>query len=484
MWTEKNPFLQGPYEPLYTEYAVNDLHVEGKIPAALSGTLYRVASNQHFQPLNPDMFHWFDGDGMVHAFRIKDGKASYCNRLVVTEGLKAEREVGKALYNGIVGRSGTPQPSLPAGAPRIKTVANINVIRLGEKLLAMHEVEHHYWELDPVTLETLGTFNFDGQVEGMLTAHPHFDEAAKEWIFYALDNEKNFLDCFATDPSGNIKSKHRVSMPFKPWNHDVIFSRQHYIFFFGLISWRPRSDNFVPKGKSSWFIEPGVDRNAKILLVDRQTGEATWLHPENSEYMIGHFLNAYQDGGDTIIDSSATPVSGALQDFNPADYYPFPLVEGPSAFEPPQLWRFVINPQSGTVKRERIGDFSAEFVRLNETFQGRRHRYGYMAGVHDPKPESRGFNCLIKHDYDKGLTEFQHITRDIDLVVGEPIFVPHPEAKTEEQGWILGVWYNPRRNASELIILDAENFADEPVARIKLDHHVPLGFHGNWIADR
>lgn len=484
MWTKSNPFLQGPYEPLYTEYQVKELHVEGQIPPALSGTLYRVASNQHFEPLNPHRFHWFDGDGMVHAFHLQDGKASYRNRLVETEGLKIERTAGKALYNGVTGYSGTPQLPLPEGAPKIKAVANINVIRLGEKLLALHEVERHYWELDPVTLETRGTFNFDGQIEGMLTAHPHFDAAASEWIFYALDNEKRFVECFATDPVGTIVSKHRVPMPFTPWNHDVIFTAQHYIFFFGLISWRPWSDDLIPKGNSSWFIDPGQDRNARILFVDRKTGEATWLHPENSQYMIGHFLNAYQDGEDTIIDASTTPVSNALQEFEPSDYYPFPLVEGPAAFEQPQLWRFTINPKRGTVKHQRIGDFNAEFVRPNEAIQGQPHRYGFMAGVNDPKPENRGFNCLIKHDYETGQTQFQYITREIDLTPGEPIFVPHPEAKSEDHGWILAVWHDPRRNTSDLIILDAADFAGEPVARIKLDHHVPLGFHGNWIADR
>ena len=36
-------------------------------------------------------------------------------------------------------------------------------------------------------------------------------------------------------------------------------------------------------------------------------------------------------------------------------------------------------------------------------------------------------------------------------------------------------------DASELVILDAQDFAGEPVARVKLDHHITNGFHGNWI---
>jgi len=185
-------------------------------------------------------------------------------------------------------------------------------------LLALHEVGHYYWELDPITLETVGRFDFDGQVEGMLTAHPHFDPVANEWLFYALDNEKKFLDCFTTDPSGTIKSKHRVAMPFTPWNHDFIFTPQHNIFFFGVIRWRPWSEDRVPHGKSAWFIDPKDHCDNRILFVDRQTGEATWLHPKNSEFIVGHFLNAYREGEDTIIDTTVTPLSGALQDYKRA----------------------------------------------------------------------------------------------------------------------------------------------------------------------
>jgi hypothetical protein len=40
-------------------------------------------------------YHWFDGDGMLHACLIKDGKASYCNRYVETSKLKQEQKAGR-----------------------------------------------------------------------------------------------------------------------------------------------------------------------------------------------------------------------------------------------------------------------------------------------------------------------------------------------------------------------------------------------------
>jgi carotenoid cleavage dioxygenase len=37
------------------------------------------------------------------------------------------------------------------------------------------------------------------------------------------------------------------------------------------------------------------------------------------------------------------------------------------------------------------------------------------------------------------------------------------------------------RDGSDLVVIDASDFTAQPVARIKLPHRVPYGFHGNWI---
>ncbi len=67
-----NPFLNFPYGPIQMECEAHDLVVEGEIPADLCGSLYRAGPNQRFKPRSD--YHLFMGDGMVHAFHIKDGK--------------------------------------------------------------------------------------------------------------------------------------------------------------------------------------------------------------------------------------------------------------------------------------------------------------------------------------------------------------------------------------------------------------------------
>jgi len=477
MWSDTNAFLMGSYEPLANEYVIDDASIVGHIPRELNGAYYLAVTNQHFRPPNPDRFHWFDGDGATHAFRLHDGRASYYNRLVETDGLKAEIRAGRALYNGFFGR-GKAQPPLPAGAPQLKGVAGVNVITLAGRVLGLHELNAFYWDLDPYTLETRGKFAFDGR-NAMLTAHPHMDHHTGEYLFYALDNEALTIDAFAAAPDGGVLWNHRIAIPFSTFLHDFMFTEHYLIFALGPIRFNPLEPGRVESGRSAWSYD--AESGLRLLVVDRATGAQRWF--ESDAYTIDHHLNAYEDGTTIVFDATVTNIERRVPGLNVDDFFPFTHFGEPSPLSAPELWRFVVDLAAGTFKHDRVGAFSAEFVRPNETIMGRAHRYGYMAGVDAPRPHSHGFNVLVKHDYATGNSAFQRLSTNDDMTSGEPIFIPREGATAEDDGWILCVWGDPRRNTSELVILAAQDFEGEPVARVRLDHHVPIGFHGNWIPD-
>src|SRR5262245_45585512 len=79
-----NPFLEGNFAPVREEVTAEKLPVVGRIPDGLDGMFVRNGPNPQFPPLGN--YHWFDGDGMLHGVRIRDGVASYRNRYVRTEG--------------------------------------------------------------------------------------------------------------------------------------------------------------------------------------------------------------------------------------------------------------------------------------------------------------------------------------------------------------------------------------------------------------
>ena len=61
------------------------------------------------------------------------------------------------------------------------------------------------------------------------------------------------------------------------------------------------------------------------------------------------------------------------------------------------------------------------------------------------------------------------------------MFAPKHAAAGEDDGYLMTLVYDPAKNGSEFVILDAQNVDREPVARVLMPHRVPYGFHGNWV---
>ena len=68
-----HPYLTGHHAPVRFEADAPDLIVEGTIPDDLSGIFYRNGPEPLYPPREGD-YHWFDGDGMVYAFEIAEGR--------------------------------------------------------------------------------------------------------------------------------------------------------------------------------------------------------------------------------------------------------------------------------------------------------------------------------------------------------------------------------------------------------------------------
>ncbi|MFJ3221096.1 carotenoid oxygenase family protein [Kitasatospora sp. NPDC086801] len=140
------------------------------------------------------------------------------------------------------------------------------------------------------------------------------------------------------------------------------------------------------------------------------------------------------------------------------------------------------------VTEERLDDRIQEFPRLNPAFSGRPYRYGYAAAVElyappagpdDDRPDEGFSNALLKHDLGRGTTEAHEFGRD--GAVGEGVFVPAESPMAEDDGYLMAYVFNPARAATDLVVLAAQDFTGEPVARIHLPVRVPLGLHGNWV---
>ena len=139
-----DPFLTGYYAPVSTESDQPQLRISGELPKELSGTLYRNGPNPQFAPRGP--YHWFAGDGMIHAFHIADGRASYVNRWVRTPKWQVEHDAGEAL----IGSFGNPRYTDPRFFSLRSTVANTNIVWHADRLMGWRRVTRRSSSIRPV----------------------------------------------------------------------------------------------------------------------------------------------------------------------------------------------------------------------------------------------------------------------------------------------------------------------------------------------
>ncbi|HXW84263.1 MAG TPA: carotenoid oxygenase family protein, partial [Candidatus Binataceae bacterium] len=411
MLNSDNPYLGGNYAPWREEGDAFDLEVDGEIPRELNGALYRIGPNPHFVPAG--RYHWFDGDGMVHAVLLRDGRAAYRNRYVRTDGLRAEMKAGHSLYGGLLGR----RTELPPDVPPMKNAANTNIIGYANRLLALWEAGLPH-ELRPETLETIGMFDFGGRLNGPVTAHPKFDPNNGDLLFFGYQPMPPFVTWYRAGRDGTLLESRAIDTGVPVMMHDFVTTDDYAIFFVCPSVFKLEN---MASGKPLLAWEP--ERGTRIGAMNRATGEVKWFSTE--AFYIFHFLNAYQEDGKLVVDGCRMPELD---------------MTGNSFGSRPLPWRWTLDLKSGAMSDRQIDDLPSEFPRLDERLAGFKHRYGYFAAAPSSEEREFGFGAVAKRDYLSGRTEIQELGGH--KAPGEPVFVPRAGSHAEDDGWVLSMWYD------------------------------------------
>ncbi len=125
-----HPLLSGTHGPITDESVFDDLPVIGEVPADLNGAFFRNGPNAHYPP--PGRYHWFDGDGMIHAVYFDRGRVTYRNRYVRTACFQEEEAAGRALWPGIMDPPRRDRPDMP-----LKDTSNTDVKFHAGRLVTM-----------------------------------------------------------------------------------------------------------------------------------------------------------------------------------------------------------------------------------------------------------------------------------------------------------------------------------------------------------
>ena len=472
-------------QPNELDYWVDD--IEGEIPRELEGTLFR--NGPGLMDINGQRIHHpFDGDGMISQVAFSKGRAYFRNRFVQTTGFVREREAGKILYRGF----GTQKPGgwLANSFDLIpKNVANTNIIYWGGKLLSLWEAGKPY-RLDPYSLATLGLDELDGVLQegNAFSAHPRIDpnclmDGGEPCLvnFSVKPGLSTTIEIYEFNPAGDLLRRHAHSIPGFAFLHDMAISPNYCIFFQNPIRFNPLPFVLGLRAAGQCLSYNPKERT-KIILIPRQTPIAGTPASQRAKVQIietepcfvFHHANAWEEGDDIFIDSVCYDSFPALEpevDVREIDFDTVPVGE---------LWRFQVNRKTQEASHRVLESRSCEFPMLHPDRVGRSYRYLYMGAAHNPTGNAP-LQAVLKIDLETG--DRQIWSAAPRGFAGEPLFVPRPNGTSEDDGWIILLMYDAAYHRSDVVILDARDLKDGPIARLHLKNHIPYGLHGSFTPD-
>ncbi|MCT9810655.1 carotenoid oxygenase family protein [Acidovorax sp. Be4] len=463
-------FFTGNYAPLTEEHDIAQLPIDGKLPPGLSGSLYRVGPSPQYAPRDNN-YHWFSGDGMVHAFHIAGGQVAYRNRWVRTPKWQLEHDAGRALF----GTFGNPATTDPLAQGRNGGTANTSMLWHGERLFALEE-SHQPFELDARTLAAKGHQSFGERLTSRCTAHPKADPDSGELHFFAYSPDG---PCSPTmlygvmDPHCEVTQIQSFTAPYASMAHDFVLTRGHVLF---PVTPLTLSMERAMRGKPLLAWDEGLRTHVGVMPRGGTADRMRWFDTDACH--VFHVMNAWDDGDTIVAYVMQSDTAPGLPDAEgrPGD---------PDAMAARLCrWTFDLGSADIGFRREYLDDLVAEFPRIDERYTGRRNRYGFYtchatARARDDS-ESVLFDSLARFDFDSG--ERQLYTLPHGDVVSEPVFVPRASDAAEGDGWLLAVAWRAQEQRSDLLVFNAMQLAAGPVAVARLPHRVPFGFHGNWRA--
>ncbi|XP_063801850.1 beta,beta-carotene 15,15'-dioxygenase isoform X1 [Pseudophryne corroboree] len=502
--------------------------VQGQIPNWLQGTLLRNGPGIHSVG-EMSYNHWFDGLSLLHSFTFKNGEVYYRSKFLRSDTYTSNMEAKRIVVSEF-GTMAYPDPCknifakaftyLSHVVPEFTDNCLINIIKFGDDYFASSET-NFIRKIDPQSLETLEKVDYMKYVTvNLATSHPHYDSAGNTLNMGTSIGEKGKTKymIFRIPPTVAGQDNKKRS-PLK--NAEVLCSipahrllSPSYYHSFGM------TENYIIfveqplkldilKMATAYF--RGVNWASCITFHD---DEKTWFHiidkrtkkPVAEKYysdalVTYHHINAYEEDGHVVFDIIMYKNNSLYEMFYMANLRN-DLTQETAMTSIPYAKRFVVPLQydkkanvganlvrlpdtSATAVRDKDGEICCnpeilcegiELPRINYDYNGKKYRYVYASHVEwRPIPTK-----LLKFDV---VTKEMLVWSEDMCWPAEPLFVPHPDGKEEDDGVILSsiVSSNPNKS-SFLLILDAKTFKE--VGRASVNANVHLDLHGIFIPDK
>ncbi|XP_042484115.1 carotenoid 9,10(9',10')-cleavage dioxygenase 1 [Macadamia integrifolia] len=491
--SQPHHYLSGNFAPVIEETPpCQNLPVNGYIPECLNGEFVRVGPNPKFRPVAG--YHWFDGDGMIHGLRIKDGKATYVSRYVRTSRLKQEEFFGGSKFmkiGDLKGLFGLLMVNMQLLRAKLKVLdvsygtgtGNTALVYHHGKLLALSEADKPYVlkVLEDGDLQTLGMLDYDKRLQHSFTAHPKVDPFTGEMFTFGYSHTPPYCTYRVISKDGFMHDPIPITISDPVMMHDFAITENYAIFMDLPLYFRPKE---MVKDKKLIFSFDAT-KKARFGILPRYAKDELqirWFELPNC--FIFHNANAWEEGDEVVLitcrlenpdlDMVSGTVKGKLENFSN------------------ELYEMRFNLKTGVASQKKLSTSAVDFPRVNESYTGRKQRFVYGT-ILDSIAKVTGiikFDLLAKPETGKKKLEVGgNIQGIFDLGDGrfgsEAIFVPRePGTSSEEDdGYLIFFVHDEKTGKSAVNIIDAKTMSADPVAVVELPHRVPYGFHAFFVTE-
>jgi carotenoid cleavage dioxygenase-like enzyme len=467
--------------PVRIEASIRNLEVEGEIPADVQGAFFRAVPDPAHAPLYADDIT-LSADGMIGRFLFEGGQVDYDIKYVRTHRYEAERKARRALY-GNYRNPFTDDPSVrDPSRPDLRTVSNTTPVWHAGRLFMTKEDGRPY-EINPHTLETLGYWDYQGSLRSLtLTAHPRIDPATGEMFTYGYEAgglaTRDVAYCII-DADGKLRSEQWFQAPYAASIHDFCITGKYAIF-----PVYPTTADLERMKAGGWHWAHQQDLESWVGVMPRygKVEEMRWFKGPKGVSAF-HMTNAFDDGDKIHMDACLSETCA------------FPFMREAGGIQRNQWeiqsaltrWTLDMGNPADSIESTPIGP-PGDLPRIRDAEQGRPYGVIWLPTMN---PQAKGpplvgnvvgaaFNCLLRIDL---------VTRRVDalaldpgMAINEPVHVP--SSTPGHGGWLLAVVDREaaRDYDSELWVIDADNIAAPPVAKVKVPLPVRPQVHGTWVS--
>lgn len=478
-----------------------DAEIEGEVPQWLKGDLLRVGPGK-FEWGNMSYNHWFDGDAILNRFSIENGNVKFSSRFLRSRSYLESEKNNRIVFSQF-GTNAPPDPCKNIFSRffsyftmgEMTDNCNVNIVKMKGENYASTETTR-MWKIDKESLDSLDPVDFGKKLSGPRSwlAHPHYDQDGNYYnistSYIKRQNEIYKVPPAKTEKEDNISGLEMISsFPCKDgptYYHSFGMTENYFIFIQTSVSFsNPIGMLFMKLMDWSYvdFLKFNPKLKSSFYVIDRKTGKVGGRFLAQP-FMCFHQVNGYETDKEIVFDMCGYPDGSIIQSL-----YLSELRKGiKPEVHPPELRRYHLplekidlrNPPTLLLDTNSDGlDYDLIFTglelpRINyEENNGKDYNFVYGNGL---SHKSGAFSNLYKVDVKTKETK----SWDIDnCYPSEPVFIPHPNAKREDDGVVLSAVIGVRGQKSFLLVLNGEDMTEVARAYIPVKL-IPL-IHGEFL---